>query len=552
MASARRIVVEFLGDARDLQRATGQVERSTSTLGGKLKKVGLIAGGALAAGTIVAGKALFDMAKAAAEDQKAQALLANQLRNSAGATDAQIKATEDWISAQGRALGVTDDELRPALARLVSATGDVEAAQRQARIAMDVSAGTGKSLEQVTTAIMKAQNGQVAGLARLGVNVKNAKGETVSFDEAMARMIKTHHGAAEAAGNTLSGKMQRLKLIFAETKEEIGAKLIPVLTSLADWFLDEGLPAITEFGGWIRDNLFPIFRQVAEVVKQALAGMRGDVDGNLGVIKDLFRDFVSIVRSLWALFGEDITRFIKSALTNIRQIVKGLLNVIGGIFKVFSAVLKGDWKKAWEGVKQILRGAKDVLQGLVRQLWNVVGTLTRAGIHAVVAAVKGIPGALRALGGKFLDAGKHLIGKLFDGLKALGSLAGNVSRGLMNAIIAPINSGINAVNDMIPNKIAIPKLPDIDLPDNPFPTIPGFAKGVRNFRGGLAVVGERGPELVNLPGGSDVIPNHRLGSALGGGPIVVQLKVGAKVLEQVLIEHVRSSGRPLQVRTLGP
>lgn len=41
--------------------------------------------------------------------------------------------------------------------------------------------------------------------------------------------------------------------------------------------------------------------------------------------------------------------------------------------------------------------------------------------------------------------------------------------------------------------------------------VPGFADGVNNFGGGLAVVGERGPELLNLPRGSDVIPNHMLG-----------------------------------------
>jgi len=45
---------------------------------------------------------------------------------------------------------------------------------------------------------------------------------------------------------------------------------------------------------------------------------------------------------------------------------------------------------------------------------------------------------------------------------------------------------------------------------------PGFATGVRGFDGGLALVGERGPELVRLPKGSDVIPNGQIGG-FGGG-----------------------------------
>lgn len=47
--------------------------------------------------------------------------------------------------------------------------------------------------------------------------------------------------------------------------------------------------------------------------------------------------------------------------------------------------------------------------------------------------------------------------------------------------------------------------------------LPGFADGVRGFRGGLAVVGERGPELVRLPSGSDVIPNYRMNNMAASG-----------------------------------
>lgn len=47
--------------------------------------------------------------------------------------------------------------------------------------------------------------------------------------------------------------------------------------------------------------------------------------------------------------------------------------------------------------------------------------------------------------------------------------------------------------------------------------VPGNANGTRNFAGGLSVVGERGPELVNLPRRSQVIPNHKLNGMGGGG-----------------------------------
>ena len=44
-----------------------------------------------------------------------------------------------------------------------------------------------------------------------------------------------------------------------------------------------------------------------------------------------------------------------------------------------------------------------------------------------------------------------------------------------------------------------------------------MAQGTRNWRGGPTVVGERGPELVNLPKGSEVIPNDKLSTLLNSG-----------------------------------
>lgn len=45
-----------------------------------------------------------------------------------------------------------------------------------------------------------------------------------------------------------------------------------------------------------------------------------------------------------------------------------------------------------------------------------------------------------------------------------------------------------------------------------------FASGTDSAPGGLAIVGEEGPELVNLPRGSQVVPNNQLGS-IGGSTI---------------------------------
>ena len=232
-SSGRKVTIEFIGKDSGAGRTASDLERKFGTLGARMNRVGQVSGRILAGGLLLAGAAAVKAGQAAADDELAQAKLAQTLQKATGATAAQIAQTEEWISAQGRSLGITDDELRPAISKLAVATGDLGEAQRLAALAMDISAGSGKSLDSVVTALQKAQNGSVGGLARLGVATKNAAGETKSFDEIQQDLAKTYTGAAAKAADTTAGKQKILQVQFAELQEEIGARLIPVLTKLA-------------------------------------------------------------------------------------------------------------------------------------------------------------------------------------------------------------------------------------------------------------------------------------------------------------------------------
>ncbi len=77
--------------------------------------------------------------------------------------------------------------------------------------------------------------------------------------------------------------------------------------------------------------------------------------------------------------------------------------------------------------------------------------------------------------------------------------------------------------------------------------IPGFATGVTNFGGGLAMVGERGRELVNLPTGSSVIPNGRTERLMKGGNSMInissELAISGGQLYALIRAEERSRGR---------
>jgi hypothetical protein len=243
MAVVLNILSEF--DGKGISKAKKQFDQ-LETAGQKaqfaLKKATIPATAAI----LGLGAALFDATKGAMADQAAQTLLAGTLKKSTGATDAVIKSNEAWIATQGKLLGITDDELRPVIARFAKATGSVTKAQKLATAAMDIAASTGKPLATVTASIEKAYGGNLAALGKLAPEYRNMIKDGASFEEVMAKIAKTTGGAATTAANTAQGKFKRLGVSLAETKESIGAALIPVVEKV--------LPYLTAMGDWASKN----------------------------------------------------------------------------------------------------------------------------------------------------------------------------------------------------------------------------------------------------------------------------------------------------------
>jgi hypothetical protein len=181
-------------------------------------------------GTLAAGLGM--ATQAAVEDQKAQDLLAQQLRTSAMATDDVIASNEEFISGLSRAFAVVDDDLRPAMANLVRSTGSVETAQSLMNTALDIAAATGKDLETVTLALGKAANGQTGALLKLDPSLKGVIDSSSSLDDITQALAVSFGGAATVAAESFDGRMRGMKIAMDETKESIGAALLPVLEKL--------------------------------------------------------------------------------------------------------------------------------------------------------------------------------------------------------------------------------------------------------------------------------------------------------------------------------
>ena len=243
MALSIPIVSEF--DGKGIDKAIKEFKQ-LETVGEKaqfaIKKAAVPAAAAL---TAVAG-ALGLAAKAAAEDEQQQAILANTMQNVVGATDATVAATEDMISAMSRATGTADSELRPAFAALLTGTKNVGEATDALTLAQDISASTGKDLATVSDALAKAYGGNMRGLQTLSPEMKGMIADGADLDDVMLALNDNFGGAAARSAETAAGKFKILKNSLSETQEAIGAALLPALQTV--------LPYLQAMADWAQKN----------------------------------------------------------------------------------------------------------------------------------------------------------------------------------------------------------------------------------------------------------------------------------------------------------
>ena len=167
--------------------------------------------------------------KGAMADNKAQIQLAKSIRNTTNATSFQIAGVEDFIRATQFSTGILDDNLRPALNSLVLATSDVTKSQELLNLALDISAGTGRDLESVTTALAKAAGGQFTSLQRLGVGLSKSVLETKNLDTITGALATKLSGQAASAAQTFAGQMGILNAKAQEAQETIGFAFIEAI-----------------------------------------------------------------------------------------------------------------------------------------------------------------------------------------------------------------------------------------------------------------------------------------------------------------------------------
>jgi hypothetical protein len=425
MASdSRTLKLAILGEVKDLSASLNKGSSEVSTFGDKIGKFGKAAGLAFAAAgaaaVAYAGKLAIDGVKAAIEDEAAQLRLATSLKNVTGATDAQIKATEDYILKTSLAKGITDDELRPSLDRLVRSTKSVEEAQKLQTLAIDIAAGTGKSLQAVTEALAKAQDGNFASLKKLGGGIDENIIKTKDFDAATASLSKTFEGQASKQAETFQGKMDRLKIAFNEGKETVGVFILNAITPMIDFIVQKVVPGVQMF-------------------IESIGGEKGISKALNGFITAAKSIFIPVFEGIKSAFDN-----IKGALSDNKEEFQALLEFIQ---KYVAPFLGGVFKLAIQNIGTAIAAVVDVVGALIRGFQTLISLGSKIG-----GAIGGMFGGGKASGGPVAGGTTYLVGEKGPELftpsgngtiipnGALGGSGSNVINITVNGAIDPIST----------------------------------------------------------------------------------------------------------------
>jgi hypothetical protein len=244
---SRTLKLALLADVANFTKDIGKAGDSTKTLGDQSSEFGKKAAAAFAVAGAAIGAFAIASVKAAAEDEAGQKKLEETIRNTTNATAEQIAGIDKYVTAQSIATATTDDVIRPALSRLLRSTGDLTKAQELLTLSQEIAAATGKPLEAVTNAVAKSFDGSNTALTKLGVGIDAATLKTLTFDETQQLLNKTFDGFIENQATTAAFKFEQLSIAIDETKEQVGAALLPAVTELTEYILTNVVPVVQSF-----------------------------------------------------------------------------------------------------------------------------------------------------------------------------------------------------------------------------------------------------------------------------------------------------------------
>ena len=438
----------------------------------------------------------------------------------------------------------------------------------------------GLSMQKVTTHVDALANAH----GKVTIQQKRAAAEAdkmATAQKALGVLQDKFAGQAKAYGETTAGAQDRFRVAVDHLEVSLGNKLLPVLAKVfgAMATFVQSLQDGTGAGGRFAAGVAAAFDTAKNAVSTAITAIKGFLEAHKKDLDDLGKAFQNIGTAIAFVFTDIIWPVVQRVLPAIKTMFEGTIKVIQGIVQVFAGLFSGDWSKLWEGIKNITSGALSFVEGAIRAMtapiraamaaighaiseaasaaWDTVKDIFRTALGVAVGIVRGyvdnmasagsaiihgVASGIRDAAGAIGDAVSFIGGKIVGTLKGfiddVAHLGAEIGQAIFNGIkgvVSNIASFVkNAINSALPDHITIPlPIGDIHIP------IPQLARGTNYFQGGLAIVGERGPELVSMPQGSQVFPNSQARGMVGG----VNVNIAGDMVLKSGTDHDRWASR---------
>lgn len=227
---AKDILIQLKGDNKDFKKSLKGADSSMSSFTKSVKAYGPLMAASFVAGT--AAIVAMSVKMAAAEEvvnRQTESMLKSQ-----GIMWSGVKSeVTDYINELERLTAYGDTDLQMAFNRMISSGISYKNAMESMNMVTDIAYTRDMDLVAAADLVSKAYNGQASSLKRYGIVV--AEGVT-GLEALNAVQVEVNKSFADADDRTesLSGKMESLKNNMDDTKEALGAELIPEISALGD------------------------------------------------------------------------------------------------------------------------------------------------------------------------------------------------------------------------------------------------------------------------------------------------------------------------------
>ena len=557
MADKRTVEVRIVGDATGYKKALAESEqasgKSGSIIGGVFAGVGMAATNLAVEGVGKVIDFLGDSSREAREAEVVNTRLTTALRDNVKGFTGTAEAMEGAISA-GRKLGFVDDEVTASLASLVTVTKSQKQAQTDAAIAEDLARARGIDLASATNIVIKAQEGNVGALRKLGIIVPavtsnvdalkashekytpaqlraaQAADKEATATAALAAVHASAAGQAEAYAGTMEGSVAVATATVRDIQEKLGTTLNQMVAAVLPPLV-KGLGAVADWFGQVAQAAAPFVAQVVDLAGQWMAAL-ADAFSQIGaavqpllpVLADLVHKDLEVLSSVVQTVVKWVTEHLVPAFVQVAKAVIPPLRA--GLEWLANDVLPS----VAQAVQFIashaippLRSALDwVTKNVLPPLGAAFDWIVKNVLPPVVAALRWVAdNVLPALGQGFAFFTDKVLPAVSSALQGVGSVVGKVFGAVTGTVKSAINTVIGLVNGMIRAIDAVQIHVHLHPPD-PLPSIDFDWNGVGirqlpYLHSGGVVPGTPGSDvLAVLQAGERVLPR-----GASGAPVVV-------------------------------